>query len=105
MTHSPSHRHAAGIMAATLALGIVAPAAARPIDPPGAAVSSAPAVASHKLITDVRAGAVPAAGSGVSDWGYVAIGSGAASLVLIGVGGTRAASRRRRRTGQPGIAA
>jgi hypothetical protein len=47
-------------------------------------------------------------GGGISDWGYVAIGSGAASLALAGVGGTRVASRRRQQrltAHQPTIAA
>jgi hypothetical protein len=42
------------------------------------------------------------AAGGISDAGYVAIGSGVACLVLIGAGRTRVLSRRRRR--QPVVA-
>jgi hypothetical protein len=39
-----------------------------------------------------------AQGTGSSDWSYIAIGSSAAGLALIGVGGTLTGSRRRRTT-------
>lgn len=52
-----------------------------------------------------RAGSPAAGGSGI-EWGYVAIGSSAAALTLIGVGGAVAAGRRgprRDRAGRPTI--
>lgn len=94
MTCSVAHRRTAGIVSLALALGVAAPAAARPFDltQQGSYVSVASA--------QTRSSNVPVAtnhttSSGISDWGYVAIGSGVASLALIGVGGTRVASRRR----------
>jgi hypothetical protein len=86
-------RRISGIVTVALALGIAAPAGARPFDldnqgsyvPVTTAQTQAPrATASH------------ASAGGVSDLGYVAIGSGVASLTFIGVGGTRAATSRRR---------
>jgi hypothetical protein len=95
MTCTFANRRTAGIISVALALGIAAPAGARPLDlnqqgsyvPAESAQTQAqgvPATTSHTS-------------SGISDWGYVAIGSGAASLALIGVGGTRVAGRRRQR--------
>jgi hypothetical protein len=105
MSRTVTNRHVAGIVSAALALGVAAPAAARSFDlndqgsyvPVTSAQTQAPsATADH------------ASGGGISDLGYVAIGSGAASLMLIGVGGTRVAGRRRQQritAQQPTIAA
>jgi hypothetical protein len=87
-----TNRRVAGIVSAALALGIAAPAGARPFDldnqgsyvPVASAQTQTPsATASHGA-------------GGVSDLGYVAIGSGVAALTLVGVGGTRVAGNRRR---------
>jgi hypothetical protein len=115
MTRTHFNRRATGAVLAALALGATAPAAgARPIDsnsanspvPPGAFILQekkvsaaqtqrvAPATASHNT-------------GGISDWEYAAIGTGAAAVALIGVGGTLTTSRRRqvRRTARQSIAA
>lgn len=124
MTHSRTNRTAAGTVLAALALGIAAPAAStRPFDlnqqvsdvrPASAHVYVPPASLAPHLarVTPVYvppSGLAPrvapgtpraqhSTGSGTSVWEFVAVGSGAAALTLIGVGGTRAASRRRQRT-------
>ena len=99
MTRVFSNRCITGIVTATLALGIAAPAAgARPFNENtnGSYVPVGPAQ------TQVQAASAPAAtshstGGEVSEWGYVAIGSGVASLALISVGGTWTLVRRRQR--------
>jgi hypothetical protein len=105
MTRSLTHRRTAAAVAAALALGIAAPAAgARPID---FSPRFQPIVPAQKQATSVHETTSRPNGSDISDWGYVAIGSGVASLALISVGGTRAAARRRRErtTVQPRVAA
>ena len=105
MTRSLANRRTAAAIAATLALGIAAPAAgARPID---LAPNFQPTSPAQTPATTVHVTTSRPSGSNVSGWEYVALGSGVASLALISVGGTRAASRRRReRTGvQPRVAA
>jgi hypothetical protein len=94
MIKSLASRRAALTVAATLALGIGAPAAgAKPIDsgPAGApvivGVSPTPG-------SSVQPGASHPTGAGVPEWVYVAIGSGVASLALISIGGSRVVSRR-----------
>jgi hypothetical protein len=96
MTRSLTNRRAAVAAAAALAFGLAAPAAgARPIDP---GVTYSFLAASPAAVSPARAESTASrAGGGISDWGYLAIGSGAGSLVLIGAGGTRALTRRRRR--------
>ncbi len=89
MTCTFAHRRTAGIISVALALGIAAPAGARPFDL-NQQGSYAPAESAQ-----THAQGVSASTSGITDWGYVAIGSGVASLALVGVGGTRVASRRR----------
>lgn len=105
MTRSLTNRRTAAAIAATLALGIAAPAAgARPIDlgPRFQSIAPTPAPATTAHATTSRP-----AGSDISDWGYIAVGSGVAALALVSVGGTRAATRRRRQrtTAQPKVAA
>lgn len=86
MTRTRTHRRTAAVAALTLALGTAAPASARPNLDPGPApapdASVTPAAGNHQ-------------GNGTNDWTYVAIGSGAASVILIGAGGTLVAGRRR----------
>jgi hypothetical protein len=94
MTRTLANRRTAGIITAALALGIAAPAGARPFDvnsagsyvPTGSSLTSAQGVA----LTPSRAG-----GGGIPGLGYVAIGTGGAAVALIGIGGTLVASRRR----------
>ena len=106
MTRSLTKRRTAAAIAAALALAAsAAPAAgARPIDQAPTFQPTAPA---HAPATAVHATTSRPAGSDISDWGYVAIGSGVTSLALISVGGTRAATRRRRQrtVPQPRVAA
>jgi hypothetical protein len=93
MTRTLANRRTAGIITAALALGIAAPAGARPFDvnsagsyvPTGSSLTSAQGVA----LTPSRAG------GGIPGLGYVAIGTGGAAVALIGIGGTLVASRRR----------
>jgi hypothetical protein len=92
MTRTFANRRAAGFVAAALALGVAAPTAcARPFDlnSAGSYVQVGP--------RQSQPNAPANAGGGISDVGIVAIGTGAATLALVGVGGTRAASRRRQR--------
>ena len=104
MTRSLTNRRTVAAVAAALALGIAPAAGARPIGagPEFQSAAPVPVPATTVHATTSRPG-----GSDVSGWGYVAIGSGVASLALIGVGGTRAATRRRRQrtTVHPRIAA
>jgi hypothetical protein len=95
-THKPI---TAGIAALALALGTAAPAAARPFitDAQGSNVP-APLIAQPP----VQATSHHNNGDG-SDWGYIAAGAGAASLALIGIGGT-VAGRRQRRTRRSAVA-
>ena len=90
MTRTFANRRAAGIVAAALALGVAAPtASARPFDLNSG--DSYVQVGPRQSQPNAPANA----GGGISDVGIVAIGTGAATLALVGVGGTRAASRRR----------
>ena len=88
------NRGTAGIVAGALALGVTAPASARPafVNSTG---SDAPASASISQQAPRSALSHPS-GSDVN-WGTVAIGTGIGSMALIGVGGTIAVSRRHRR--------
>jgi hypothetical protein len=87
-----NHRRAVGIATAVLALGAAGPAAARPynIDSAGSfvpvSVGQTPAIGTA---------AAPDATGGGSALEYALIGAGGASVLLVGVGGTLAASRRR----------
>jgi hypothetical protein len=93
---SPLARSTAGIIALALALAlaltsIAAPASARVFNrnAQGSIVFPQPAPSAPLV------GAPHASGAGL-DWGYVAIGSGAAALGLLGIAGTLAISRRLR---------
>jgi hypothetical protein len=92
MSCTATNRRVAGIVSVALALSVAAPAGARPfdLDNQGSYVPVASAQPQPPSATDSHGA------GGVSDLGYVAIGSGAAALTLVGVGGTRVASNRRR---------
>jgi hypothetical protein len=92
-------RHTAGIVAAAVALGTAGPAGARPFNEnaAGSFVPAGPQQAMAQAATPAP-GHAPDSG-GISELGYIAIGTGGAAVVLIGIGGTRTASRRRQRTG------
>ena len=92
-------RITAGIAALGLALGTAAPATARPFDL-NQQGSNVPA--GMNLQPPVQAASHHGSGNG-SDWGYIAAGAGAASLALIGIGGT-AVGRRQRRTRSSALA-
>jgi hypothetical protein len=94
MTRTLTTRRTAGIIAAALALGIAAPAGARPFDQ-NSVGSFVPAASSQRPAQSVTATPSPAGGDDISGLGYLAIGTGGAAVALIGIGGTRAASRRR----------
>jgi hypothetical protein len=96
-THKPI---TAAIAALALALGTASPAVARPFitDAQGSNVP-APVIAQPP----VQATSHHNNGSGF-DWGYVAAGTGAVSLALIGIGGT-VVGRRQRRTRSSALAA
>jgi hypothetical protein len=101
MIGTAATRRAVGLASVTLALGVAAPAAARPfdLDKQGSYV---PAQSALTQPPNLQAATSHDTGGGISDLGYVVIGSGIASLTLIGVGGTRAvSSRRRHRLAQP----
>jgi hypothetical protein len=94
MTRTLTNRHTAGIIAAALALGIAAPAGARPFNL-NSVGSEVPAGSSQTPGQSVTLTPSHASGGDISELGYVAIGTGGAAVALIGIGGTRAASRRR----------
>jgi len=97
MTRQSARRRAMTIALVALAIGTSAPAAgARPFDTGAAPVPVAPPVQVAPPAAQSVAGN-DATGGDISNVGYVAIGSGAATLALVGVGGTLAATRRRHR--------
>ena len=93
-------RITSGLAALALALATATPAAARPFDL-NAQGSNVPA--GLNAPPPVQAASHHSSGTGF-DWGYVAAGTGAVSLALIGIGGT-AVGRRQRRTRKAAIAA
>ena len=96
MTRQAARCRATTIVLAALAIGISAPVAgARPFDLNGPD-SVAPVHVAPPLARSVEPSTSNADGD-ISNVGYVAIGSGAATLALVGVGGALAATRRRRR--------
>jgi hypothetical protein len=101
MTRKINHYRTAALITAALSLGIAAPAGARPFnrDSQGSFVPvniNPPAVQS----------VAPSGGDGgISDLGYVGIGTGGVAVALIGAGGVRTATRRRRREDEPRLAA
>ena len=96
MTRQSAGRRATAIALVALAIGISAPAAgARPLDLNGAD-SVAPVQVAPPLAQSVEPSTNNADGD-ISNVGYVAIGSGAATLALVGVGGTLVATRRHHR--------
>lgn len=99
MTRQPAGRRATTIALVALAIGTSASAAgARRFDDGAAPVPVAPPVqVAPPAAQSVAPSSNDATGGDISDVGYVAIGSGAATLALVGVGGTLAATRRRHR--------
>lgn len=99
MTRQSAGRRATIIALVALAIGTSAPAAgARPFDNGAAPVPVAPPVqVAPPAAQSIGASSNGATGGDISDVGYVAIGSGAATLALVGVGGTLVATRRRHR--------
>jgi hypothetical protein len=94
MTSTLANRRVlAAVAAGVLALGVGAPAAgASPVDLTSDSDASA---GSTQIQPGTPVSTNRNTGGDISDWGVVAIGTGAASLALISIGGTRAASRRR----------
>ncbi len=101
MTHTLTHHRTAALLTAALALGIAAPAGARPndLDPQGSFVP----VNIHPPA--VQSVASSSGGGGISDLGYVGIGTGGVAVALIGAGGVHTATRRRRHEAKPRAAA
>ncbi len=92
MTRTTVLRRILGVVAVALALGTTAgPASARTFDfnSNGSLVQQPAPNSSHT--------STPAMGGSSFEWGYIAIGSSAAGLVLIAVGGTLTTTRRRQR--------
>jgi hypothetical protein len=89
-------RRIVGVVAVALALGTIAgPASARTFDfNSNGSLVQQPA----QSITPRTA---PASGGSSIDWGYIAIGSSVAALVLIGVGGAVTIGRRRAQQDKP----
>jgi hypothetical protein len=91
MRRTVANRRIVGIITTTLALGIAAPAAARPFDlnSSGSFVpAGSPSMRQSVPLT-------PHASAGdISELGYLAIGTGGAAVALVAIGGTLAASRR-----------
>jgi hypothetical protein len=94
MSGKLNNRRAVGIVTAALALGVAGPAAARPYDLDSAGsfvpvnVGQTPAVSAPSAAGHANSG-------GTSTLEYALIGTGGAAVLVVGIGGTRAASRRR----------
>jgi hypothetical protein len=96
MTRTILFRRIVGVVAVALALGTIAgPASARTFDfNSNGSLVQQPA-------QSITPGTAPASGGSSIDWGYIAIGSSVAALVLIGVGGAVTIGRRRAQQDQP----
>jgi hypothetical protein len=109
MGHTFINRRAAAAVVAAIGLGIAAPAAgARPFDLNSTGSFVQVGSTQTRALNASQATGHNNGGGDISGWGFVAIGSGVASLAFIGVGGTRAARHRRQRQRaavQPKIAA
>jgi hypothetical protein len=92
------NRRAAAIVTAALTLGFAGPAAARPfdIDAAGSFVPAGTGPVQAVAVTPTNSHTTGGGNSGLED---VLIATGGAAVALVGLGGTRAASRRRRQTG------
>ena len=93
MARTFTTRRTSGIITVALALGIAAPAGAR-LDL-NTAGSFVPSASSQRPVQSASVTPSPASGDDISGVGYLAIGTGGAAVALIGIGGTRAVSRRR----------
>jgi hypothetical protein len=98
MTRTLTHNRTAALLTAALSLGIAAPAGARPFDL-NARGSLVPVNINPPAVQSIPSG------GGISDLGYVGIGTGGVAVVLIGAGGVMTASRRRRQAAEPRLAA
>lgn len=96
MTRPITFRRIVGVVAVVLALAATAgPASARTFDfNSNGSLVQQPA-------QSISAETAPASGGSSIDWGYVAIGSSVAALVLIGVGGAVTIGRRRAQQDKP----
>ncbi|HET7380894.1 MAG TPA: hypothetical protein VFJ24_12690 [Gaiellales bacterium] len=98
MTRQSARRRVTTIALAALAIGISAPAAgARPFDLGGQVPVAPPVQVASPATQSVEQSSNDPTGGDISNVGYVAIGSGAATIALLGAGGTVAATRRRQR--------
>ena len=89
MTRTLSHRSTAALITAALTLGAAAPASAMRVLPDSQPSYGGPA----PVLTSEPA---PSTSGGISELGYLGIGT--ASVVLVGIGGTFTVTRRRRQS-------
>lgn len=89
------------LLTAALSLGIAAPAGARPFD----LNANGSMVPVQIAPPTVQSAAPSGSGGGISDLGYVGIGTGGVAVVLLGAGGIRTATRRRRHASEPHLSA
>ena len=96
MTRTTVLRRILAVVAVALALSTTAgPASARTFDfNSNGSLVQQPA-------QSISPATAPVSGGNSTEWGYVAIGSSAAALVLIGVGGTLTIGRRRAQQDKP----
>ena len=101
MTRTHTHYRTTALLTAALSLGIAAPAGARPFDLDGQG-SFVPVNINPPAVQSI---ASSGEGGGISDLGYVGIGTGGVAVALIGAGGALTATRRRRTAAEPRLAA
>ena len=89
------------LLTAAVSLGIAAPAGAMPFNT-NAQGSLVPVEITPPAVQSVAPTGV---GGEISNLGYVGIGTGGVAIALIGVGGVRTATRRRRHAAEPRLAA
>ena len=90
MTGTLTHYRTAALLTAALSVGIAAPAGARPFD-----LNSQGSFVPVNINPPAVQSVASSAGGGISDLGYVGIGTGGVAVVLISAGGIRTATRRR----------
>jgi hypothetical protein len=101
MTRTLTHYRTTALLTAALSLALAGPAGARPFD----LDSQGSFVPVNITPPAVQTVAPSSAGGGISDLGYVGIGTGGVAFALIGAGGVRTATRRRRPAADPRLAA
>jgi hypothetical protein len=94
MTGKLNNRRAVGIVTAALTLGVAGPAAAS-LNRDDSAGSFVPVNVGHTPAVSAPSAAGHANSSDTSALEYALIGTGGAAVLVVGIGGTRAASRRR----------